>query len=467
MTERPVPEPSTVGPEPAPGRSVERVLHNASLTLATRGATSLLRLIRNVILARLLGPFERGALNALFALIETLIYVSGFGLAMAAQKEAANAEDPHRGNLVLLVLATAIGLIIAALTFGALSTGVLFAGAEQALKPFAAMFAIMAFMMFMRNIGHAQLVGGERIARSNAFRLVEAVLLIVLVLILVIVFEKDLTAVSFGFFVGYGVVFFLVYRSLFAGGVTRPEGRWPRALTQVMKSGLRSYPDDVALSVVFRADLLFLAALKGAETAAFYAIALVGTEVLATVSESVASAAAKSLLTQREGERAPDKQTFAMVRLTLYGAVPGAVILSLLSPLWVGGLFGQDYLPATVAVPWLAAAVAAASVLAFIRLSLIGKGYPGLVSLVASVSAVASLLLNLLLIPPFGMVGAAIASLITYVGMTGVNAVHLAYRAKISPIRYFWDPETDRAIARAVIARMKGMREGRQSPQET
>ena len=60
-----------------------------------------------------------------------------------------------------------------------------------------------------------------------------------------------------------------------------------------------------------------------------------------------------------------------------------------------------------------------------LRLDLLGKDRPGTVSLLMGAGALLSLALNLILIPRYGIVGAAAASSIAYLGITlGLLAVY-------------------------------------------
>ncbi|MOA38393.1 hypothetical protein D3C78_1600740 [compost metagenome] len=81
-------------------------------------------------------------------------------------------------------------------------------------------------------------------------------------------------------------------------------------------------------------------------------------------------------------------------------------------------LFGEAYQPAYPALLALLPGLLGLCYVSILRLDLLGKNRPGSISLVMGLCALFNLALNLLLIPAYGIVGAAVASSVAYLAVT-------------------------------------------------
>lgn len=97
-------------------------------------------------------------------------------------------------------------------------------------------------------------------------------------------------------------------------------------------------------------------------------------------------------------------------------------------------LFGVDYAPAYPALMALLPGVFALCYASILRLDLLGKGYPGRLSLMAGIGVVLNLGLNLVLIPKLGITGAALSSSAAY--LTVALLMFLQY-CKISAMSFY------------------------------
>jgi O-antigen/teichoic acid export membrane protein len=81
-------------------------------------------------------------------------------------------------------------------------------------------------------------------------------------------------------------------------------------------------------------------------------------------------------------------------------------------------LFGVAYQPAYPALLALLPGLFGLCYASILRLDLLGKDRPGSISLLVGLGALLNLALNLLLIPTYGIVGAASASSVAYLAVT-------------------------------------------------
>jgi O-antigen/teichoic acid export membrane protein len=212
----------------------------------------------------------------------------------------------------------------------------------------------------------------------------------------------------------------LARRGFFAGAQA-PSATVARA---VWSYGMRGQIGGVLLLVNLRLDLVILGWLAGPAVVGIYAIASKFAELLRLVplaltyvlypsyahdGHRVAAAKARRLLPVAAG-------------LTAAATLPMAVAAGVLLPVIYGEAFRPAVLPAQILLVGLAGEGAAGVVSGF----LYGDGRPGLNSVGIGAGVVVTVVLDLLLIPHHGAVGAAVASSAAYLTTTGV--LLLAFR---------------------------------------
>lgn len=432
-------------------------------TLASRIAGIVIRLSRNILLARILGPQERGILNAIVAVIEMVVVLISFGLPMSASYHAAQSENKKSLAPTLGLMCTGIGALVAIIVYTLCNVPALFRGFGDQVAPFAFIAAATSMFFFLRLITHHYLVGSGRVTSSNWLRLIESGLPLLLFVIFILTWRQDLPAAVTSWAAGYAFVaiFSISIVWHFNNGFSKPSRDVAKSL---FGFGVRSYWLGVFQILIFRSDLILLSILIGEEAVAFYAIAVVGAEMLLVFAEAGTTVATRSLLGGGDAEdpNVKKKLTQNIARWTLYMMLPVGFFLALTRDFWIWLAFGAEFLPASDALIWLIPGIVGLAVSGFIRLDLIGRGRPGWISIVLGVCAVTNISLNLLLIPHFNIVGAAIASSITYLFMTLIYCLLFRYETKAKLLEFLWNFEEDyhafQSSRRYLIMRFKSLR---------
>lgn len=183
--------------------------------------------------------------------------------------------------------------------------------------------------------------------------------------------------------------------------------------------GVRDYPGGVADYTTLRLDQMMLGAVASNVSIGLYVIAVRLSEVTTLAANAIAAALMPEVAaaTQREEAEALWSRS---LRLTVY------MHALLLLPLWLGAplilrfLFGDSFVPATHAFRWLLLAATAWGLGSIVISGLRGFGYPGLSTMARFTAAIVTALALVVLLPRYGITGAAIASLIGYTVMLGV-----------------------------------------------
>lgn len=208
----------------------------------------------------------------------------------------------------------------------------------------------------------------------------------------------------------------------FFRGWARPSARLARA---VAGFGARGQLGDLLLLTNLRLDFLILGALAGPAVLGEYAVASKCAELM-----RLPSTACNYVLYPRFA-RAPRSVADAELRrLTWRGcavtaaAAPVMAVAAIVGlPLLYGSAFRGAVLPACVLLVGLAFDGATAVTSAYLR----GVGRPGTSSLGMAVGVAVTVVLDVLLIPRHGALGAAVASSVAYL-VTTAMLVRLAYR---------------------------------------
>lgn len=385
--------------------------------LGARAAALVAVGIATLLVARMAGPVWVGAL----ALLRVLPPLAGFlgtgGLPLASPYFLAGADaKDHRLRPTLLAL-TAAGSMVGAAGWVAVSPALqrwLLPELTLGVVAFAGVLvlsqmAVSAFKSFCQ--------GDNDLPGSN----------------LIIVLEEATFLPAFGLLWAAGfrdgmliVLSLLASRIATAvvGGVRLWRRHFMRSLRsvdlalarRVWRFALRGQVGNVMLLVNLRLDFAIVDVVAGPAALGIYAVASKYAELLRLPSDAVLWVAYPKFA--RGGEIAlPSKVRATMKRAGLavaLAAIPLALLAFVVIPVVYGSAFSGAVLPACVLLIGLAGEGVGAVAIAY----LYGHGRPGLASTGVGVGVVVTVVLDLLLIPRFGVMGASIASTVAYLCST-------------------------------------------------
>jgi O-antigen/teichoic acid export membrane protein len=385
-----------------------------------------------------------------FGLIETLVALSAVLTALVTQAMKSaffrfyfDSKDENRR---LLVVRTAFWYV------AAVSTAVLVGGVVLSEPISWVLFGttshyglvIAAFIGLWAAMNYEQMTSLFRVEqRSGAYvtaTLANVAITIAATVLLVVVFEKGPLGVLVGNFTGTLIVYaaLLVY-SRHALGL-----QFNRSLYREMnRFGLPLVPSAVALWLTNFSDRFFLVKLSDLHEVGLYSIGvrLASTIVLLLTAFRLAwPAFAYSIDDDREAGR-----TYSFVlTYVVYVCCWLALALGLLAPWLLKLITTEPFYPAQNVVAPLAFGVAAFGAYVVVQ---IGTGRSRQTRsnwLVTGAAAVVDVALNFILIPPYGRMGAAIATVTAYT----LLFIVMAWRAqKVFPVPYQWRRVATLAIA--------------------
>jgi O-antigen/teichoic acid export membrane protein len=230
-----------------------------------------------------------------------------------------------------------------------------------------------------------------------------------------------------------------------------------RAFADTLSYGLRGVAGALLEFLTLRLDLFLVNFFAGPLAVGHYAIAVTAAEALWYLSNSIGyvlwprvanlDAAPAAIATARAS------------RLALALTVPAAALLAVAAPRLIPAVFGREYAAAVPAVLALLPGIVAFSIANVMRNYIAGRGLPLLYSRIAALALLVALLLDLLLIPAWGIVGAGAATSVSY--LVAAASALLAYRRLATlPLAAALLPQpADLTLLRGLVFRPRPLRE--------
>ena len=387
-------------------------LLNAGWFVLERGVGVLIGLFVMVLVARHLGPERLGAYAYLFGLATLLMPLAQFGLESIVMRRAVAEPDGARATLGS-AMAVQVGGAVAGV---ALSVGfVALAGGPAGVTPALALLAALTLAAQPLETLNAWLKARERMARVVLPRI--AVALVIAAAALVLLRREApldaFVALRGAEAVGLALAAALAYATA-AGAPGRPHVSRVE-VARLAREGLPLALSAVAVALYMRLDQVMLGQLADEAELGFYSVAVrlaeIGFVVTMALRTSMFAGMVRAHERDPEGfdahaQRLYDAMGLAAIGTGLVGAAGCALLLV--------PVFGAAYAPALpmalvllLSLPWVFLGVAQHTVLVI-------RGRSGMVLAMTVVGAVSNAFLNLALIPGYGAIGAAFATVLSY-----------------------------------------------------
>lgn len=390
-----------------------RFVRHVASTLGAQVTNLLMGLVTAAILARWLGTTGLGIV-AVVSLVPTLlsILLSG-GIPMANTYFVASgrvgASPLARTSSTLAVVASALGVAVMGILYATGSAPKLLPGIPFSLLVLGfAMFPVATLGRFYGGL----LAGQGRIRSVNAVNVLQGATTLIATALLVIVLRTGLWGA-----IAAPVVAAVVALAAFAwllvrdGVALRPE--WPPSQAKNMLSfGAKGYFANLIQFFNYRLDVFIVNFFLGPTGAGLYSVAVKFAELLWQVPNAVGSVMFPTSAANRRS--AMNRFTPRILWSTLALSVLGAFFLAIVGRFAIEVIYTDALLGSYEPLLWLLPGVVVFGGVKVLANDITGRGFPQYNSLVAAVALVATIALDLLLIPRLGLVGASLASTVAY-----------------------------------------------------
>ena len=367
----------------------------------------------SIILARCLGPEGRGIYALAMLLPSLIVNLGNFGIGPATVYYVARREFRPQvvlGNNILLSLAISGICVIAGLITILFFGETLFPGIPN-LFLLISLFLIPVEIIFS-NVRHIFL-GAQRIKEYNYVQIVHSLincLFIALALLWLGSWVIGAIIAVFGAWLIADVLIFWFAKKM-SGGVS-----FALSLSYIKKTiayGFQAHLANIMGFLNYRIDMFLVNGFLGPVSVGFYAIGVGLVEKLWMISQAAATVLFPRVAAETEEQRRKEF-TALVARTVLWLTLIGGLFLVICSRWIITILYSEDYLPVAGALQALLIGIIALSAGRVLGNDIAGRGRPILNAYRGIVSIIINVVLNILLIPRYGIVGAAWATTFSY-----------------------------------------------------
>jgi O-antigen/teichoic acid export membrane protein len=444
------------------------LIHDALITIGTRFILAIIIFGTDIALARLLGPAAKGRFALVLLTSQLAAVVVGWGmdsaLGVVSRRDTETARRGFAnallwsfvvGGFCVVLTCWAYGLPTSTRPSGPLATVIPNLSAQQFL--FAAL-AIPGELFF--SIGLFALLGRGRILAYNQIRVLRRAMLLVLALSAAAIARLSLDVALVMNLVALAITVLAISWVAYRDRVFSVRGS-RRLLGEELAFGSRAIVGTIAERLQFRSDAFLVNLLVGVRATGIYSV----TSGLAETLWYVPNALGTVMFSRAVDPRADAGRIAAVLtRTTLAVALLTAIPAFLLGPRLVRVVYGSRFTDAGVALRLILPGVVAYSVVAVLSRYIVGRGRPGTGTLILVGGLAVNVVSNLVLIPRFGINGAAASSSISYI-LTAVLTLFAFHRlsgrgATETLVVQASDLRALRRTAGAAFDRLRGRRTG-------
>ncbi len=420
------------------------------LNIVGQVATVLIGFVPSVLVARWLGPSDRGLLAVIGTTSHVVFILACVGLPMAVLYFASAKSPPSAallGNSFVYAAALAVVFVVPAWFLRHDLADLLSKHRGATVWVLAAVSIPVTFLDWTT---HNQLLGKLRFGYYNALIVAQGALYFIVVVLLLRVLDLGVSGVLVSSIAGSLLVIGGCLRVILREVRPRVDAQLFR---QMFAYGRKSQFGSIFQYLNSRFDVLILQFFVPLAAIGYYVVAQILAELVMVLTRSFQSSI-MSLVTRDADDPGSQAETTA-VSLRHHGLLcaVGIAANAVFSPLLIVVAYGQGFhralLPFFIILPgiwFLASGLLVAN-------DLNGRNRPGLASQLSGLAVGVTIVLDLALIPSFGVTGAAVASLIAYV-IFGVASFVAESRVAQLPIAKMLPTRADLAVYPAAARKL-------------
>lgn len=385
-------------------------LRSAITTYGTTVAVSLLSLVNVLVMARALGPTGRGEVVFLLTIATLTSQLSLLGLGQANVNLAG--ARPRRTP------ALATNSVLLALVLGMLGAGAvvaileLFPGAGGDVSPALRWLALASVPILILNTAFTHLVmahWGFRVVNTMWLFPYVVNLAVNTVCALLGVLTVGIALAGWITGLALATVYLAQHLATRLGGFGRPD---LALLREVLGFGARAHTGQVLLIGNYRLDQWLIGSMVGSRELGLYSIAVAWAEGLFMLPAAVAQVQRPDVV--RADARAAARQALGVLRMVLVITALLTVAVVAAAPLLCTVVFGEGFRGSVDDLRVLALGAFGVAVLKVLGGTLTAQRRPLLESAAVGTAFICVLALDVILIPAYGGLGAALASAVAY-----------------------------------------------------
>ena len=384
---------------------------NSISVFGTRIVLILISIISSVVVTRILGPSNRGALEVLFLIPYLLVSFGNLGIGNAnlhfVGKKKYSIQKIAANSLVLSLMLGAVLLLIAYGSF-LIYRGSFFKDIAPYYMHFA--FSLIPFLLFQKFIQYT-LLGEEEIGYRNIIVAFPAVINFIAVIILVLVLRLSLLGALSASLASNVFAAALCY--ILVSKKTEIKLRFDYELfIRSVKFGIVPFLALVIMNLNFRADVFLIKYYLDNTAVGLYSLGVSVVEKITLLPEAIGLVLFSRISNISEGEA--NNLTPLVCRWSLLFSVVAGIILFALADFLIPFVYGREFQLSVKPLMILIPGIISLTIFLILHGDLTGRGKAKLTLYVFFGALVLNIVLNLFFIPAYGINGAALASTLSY-----------------------------------------------------
>jgi len=364
-----------------------------------------------IITARLLGPHDRGLFTLLIMLPQTLVTFAKMGVAQANVYYIRRAKVPVAvvsANSLVLTLVVTIVLLVAVLIGGHWFIEPFVEGAPWS---YVWLALILVPFLLIESYFLAVLQAVEAFKPYNMQSIYKAVMSFVGIAIALLVLHGELWSAIVSQVTVLALanlwLLYQVYR-------IEPYGfSWDGSVGRgTLEFGAKSYIQTLAAHLHYRIDLYLIALLLTPEQVAFYSIAVNMTNPILQIPDAIGTVIFPKLA--GSSDAAAHERTAITCRHTLFATIIAAIVYAGVGSQLMLLFYGQRYSPAIPPMFMMLPGIIMISLYQILSRNFTSRNKQQINIAAAGVALAVNATSNLILIPRFGIIGAALSTAISY-----------------------------------------------------
>ncbi|WP_281974574.1 oligosaccharide flippase family protein [Halobacillus litoralis] len=368
-----------------------------------------------IIVARFLGPSGQGNYALIILFPNVLGTLLNFGVGVSAAyyigKKTYPLSTVYKTNVILAIILSLLSFFIALIILVTFKESI-FGGIPLDLL---LLVLITIPFIFFRQFLLVIFQGLQDFKPYNAILVLGKLSNLVVVLFLLIVFELSLKGAVIGFIIGeitsVLIAKFILYKnyslSLRSGSLSKQYSK------DVLIFGIKTHVSNVLAFINYRADIMIISYFLNPASIGLYSVAVNVVERLWVVSQAISTVLFPKI-SSLESFKERNQLTSAITRVLLLFSILIGLTLYFSASWLTNILFGNEYASATKVFQLLIPGVVLGSVSKIIANDIAGRGRPELNMYVSFIIVGINIILNIILIPLYGISGAAVATTTSY-----------------------------------------------------
>lgn len=386
---------------------------DAAITTGSQALSLVLGIGASIIIARALGPEGKGIYSLALLIPSLIVTLSHLGVNLATVYYGARREFAYPdilGSNIWLAIGTGSAGVMAGIIVVLFLRDMVVPGVPRGYL-FLGLAVIPAELLF--SYVQYVLLGAQRLLAFNGIAVAHKVVSLLFVMAAVWLAGRGVSgalAAALASWVVTDLILCVIARRI-AGGL-RFNVNWSY-VRKAVKFGVQAHLGNIFWFLTHRVDLFLVNGYLGPMAVGFYSLGVAVVEHLWIVSQ----AASTVLLPRVAAETDEDRRkrfTPLVARSALLLTSLGAIVVAAVAHWVVGLLYSQAFLPAVEPLRILLLGIVALSGARVLANDFAGRGRPMLNTYVVCAGLLLNLGMNVLLIPRYGISGAAWASSISY-----------------------------------------------------